>query len=64
MPAQVRQDDAIARRERFGNRKPEFMMDRKGMQKHHRRTIPKLPIENLCVAAGDLVSGQGRHKGD
>jgi hypothetical protein len=64
MPAKVRQDQLIARSKRLRCGQPEFMMDRKRMEQHDRRTVTQHVISDLSVATldmnhriGDILSG-------
>ena len=61
VPAQVGQDEPIARREHLGNREPEFMMDRTGMQKNYSRAVANGPIDDLGIATSYALCGRRRH---
>jgi hypothetical protein len=55
VPAEVRHDEAVSRGQRLRDRQPKFMIRGKGMQKDHRRPIPKDLIRNFRVAALDSL---------
>ena len=57
-------DDSIARGQSLGHRQPEFMIDRKRMQKDHWRTVAQRPISDFGVAALDALRGIAVHAGD
>jgi hypothetical protein len=57
----IGQNQPITRRQLFGNRKPEFMMNRKRVQKDHRRAIAECPVDNLGIAAAYALRGNIRH---
>ena len=53
MPSQIRHDEAITRREKWNDRGPEFVMNRKGMQQNDGRSVAGDVKENIRSIASD-----------
>ena len=63
VPAQIRQNDAVARGQLLSHGQPEFMIRRKGMQQNYRRAFAQHAVDDLGVAASDLPKGDTLHQG-
>jgi hypothetical protein len=62
VPAQIRQNDAVARGQRLSHRQPEFMIRGKGMQQNYRRTIAEHAVDDFGVTASDLPKAGAVHQ--
>ena len=61
MPAQIREDDAIARSQRLCHGQPEFMIRGKRMQQNYGRAFTQHTISDLGIATFYLLSSSGLH---
>jgi hypothetical protein len=64
VPAQIREDDAIASAQDLGYGKPELMIRGKRMQQDDGRAVAEGPVGNFGVAARDAMGGHGLHEGN